>query len=175
MLVKSTSIGCKSGIIFPIFAGLYEKQFMTYTQDFIHFLQACITPVALISGVGLLLLTITNRLSRTIDRTRQLVRELIENQTDRKQEKENEIKILYQRSRYLRISIGAMVVSVISSSLIIPVLFFMTLWEHDLRILGYILFILSIMSILISSLYFFRDVILSLHALKLEARDYLNE
>ena len=41
---------------------------MTYTQNFIQFLQACITPVALISGVGLLLLTITNRLGRTIDR-----------------------------------------------------------------------------------------------------------
>jgi hypothetical protein len=148
---------------------------MNYTQHFIQFLQACITPVALISGVGLLLLTITNRLGRTIDRTRQLVRELDDIQTSHQQEKEYEIKILYQRSRYLRISIGAMVVSVISSSLIIPVLFFMTLWGHDLRILGYILFILSILSILLSSLYFFRDVILSLHALKLEAREYLKD
>jgi len=117
---------------------------MTYTQNFIQFLQACITPVALISGVGLLLLTITNRLGRTIDRTRQLIKELAENQTNRKREKEYEIKILYQRSRYL-------------------------------RILGYILFILSILSILLSSLYFFRDVILSLHALKLEAREYLKD
>jgi hypothetical protein len=144
---------------------------MNYTQLFIQFLQACITPVALISGVGLLLLTITNRLGRTIDRTRQLVRELAEGRQNR--EKENEIRILYRRSRFLRISIGAMVVSVISSSLIIPLLFFMTLWGHDLRIIGYVLFIVSILAILISCLYFFRDVILSLHALKLEARDYL--
>jgi Na+/melibiose symporter-like transporter len=148
---------------------------MTYTQNFIQFLQACITPVALISGVGLLLLTITNRLGRTIDRTRQLVNELAENQTNRKLEKEFEIRILYRRSRFLRNSIGAMVVSVISSSLIIPLLFFMTLWGHDLRILGYILFILSILAILVSCLYFFRDVILSLHALKLEAKDHLKE
>jgi hypothetical protein len=148
---------------------------MNYTQHFIQFLQACITPVALISGVGLLLLTITNRLGRTIDRTRRLVSELSENQTGRKEEKEYEIRILYRRSRLLRISIGAMVVSVISSSLIIPLLFLMTLWGHDLRIIGYILFILSILAILISSLYFFRDVILSLHALKLEARDYLKD
>jgi Na+/melibiose symporter-like transporter len=146
---------------------------MTYTQNFIQFLQGCITPVALISGVGLLLLTITNRLGRTIDRTRQLVKELGDVKTNHRPEKEHEIKILYQRSRFLRISIGAMVVSVISSSLIIPLLFFMTLWEYDLRIMGYILFILSILSILISSLYFFRDVMLSLHALKLEAKDYL--
>lgn len=148
---------------------------MNYTQGFIQFLQACITPVALISGVGLLLLTITNRLGRTIDRTRQLVRELDDIPAGLKPEKEYEIKILYRRSRLLRISIGAMVVSVISSSLIIPVLFFMTLLRHDLRIVGYILFILSIVSILLSSLYFFRDVILSLHALKLEAWDYLDD
>ena len=148
---------------------------MTYTQNFIQFLQACITPVALISGVGLLLLTITNRLGRTIDRTRQLVKELSESQTTGKPEREYEIRILYQRSRLLRISIGTMVMSVICSSLIIPVLFFMTLWGHDLRIPGYVLFILSILSILISSLYFFRDVILSLHALKLEAGDYLKD
>ena len=146
---------------------------MNYTQHFIQFLQACITPVALISGVGLLLLTITHRLGRTIDRTRRLVDELTGNRGNRREEKENEIRILYRRSRLLRISIGAMVVSVISSSLIIPLLFFMTLSGHDLRILGYILFILSILSILISCLYFFRDVILSLHALKVEARDYL--
>ena len=146
---------------------------MNYTQDFIRFLQACITPVALISGVGLLLLTITNRLGRTIDRTRQLVKELNAGQDGGRKEKENEIRILYRRSSFLRISIGAMVVSVISSSLIIPLLFLMTLWGQDLRILGYILFIISILAILISALYFFRDVILSLHALKLEAKDYL--
>ncbi len=146
---------------------------MDLTQSFIQFLQACLTPVALISGVGLLLLTITNRLGRTIDRTRQLVAELNAGKVGLLQEKKNEILILYQRSRYLRISIGAMVISVISSSLIIPVLFFMTLLSLDLRIIGYPLFVLSILSILISSIYFFMDVRLSLHALRLEAKDFL--
>jgi hypothetical protein len=150
-----------------------KNSYMDLTQSFTQFLQACITPVALISGVGLLLLTITNRLGRTIDRTRQLVTELNEGKPGPKGEKKREIKILYQRSRLLRISIGAMVISVISSSLIIPVLFLMTLWELDLRVVGYPLFVLSILSILISAIYFFMDVRLSLHALKLEAGDYL--
>lgn len=147
---------------------------MDLTQSFIHFLQACITPVALISGVGLLLLTITNRLGRTIDRTRRLVDELNAGEVKKALEKENEIRILYRRSRYLRISIGTMVISVISSSLIIPLLFFMTLMDLDLRMIGYSLFVLSILSILISLLYFFMDVRLSLRALKLEAKEYLN-
>jgi hypothetical protein len=148
---------------------------MEETQQFVRFLQSCITPVALISGVGLLLLTITNRLGRTVDRTRQLVTELDKENTSRRSKKENEIKILYKRSRFLRNSIGAMVVSVISSSLIIPVLFFMNLFNIDLRLTGYLLFVISILSILISSVYFFMDVILSLHAIKLEAKDYLEE
>jgi len=148
---------------------------METTLNFAEFLQSCITPVALISGAGLLLLTFTNRLGRTIDRTRQLITELDQGSTSKQSQKENEIRILYQRSRLLRNSIGSMVIGVISSSLIIPVLFFMFLFDVDLRIIGYILFILSIILILISSIYFFKDVMVSLHALKLEAKDYIGD
>jgi hypothetical protein len=184
-------------------------------MEFIDFLQACITPVALISGVGLLLLTITNRLGRTIDRTRQLVAELNRTATGNSSDQpagtgntgmgntgmgntgmentlegnagmdglkisrmvkmETEIRILYKRSRILRNSIAAMVISVISSSLIIPTLFFMILLEVDLRTVGYALFVVSILSILVSSIYFFIDVRLSLRALRLEAREYLED
>ena len=142
---------------------------METLQEFVTFLQSCITPVALISGVGLLLLTFTNRLARTIDRTRQLIAELETGQVKNAGIKKNEIKILYKRSRVLRTSIGAMVLSVISSSLIIPVLFIMFLFEADLRVVGYLLFVLSILSILFSTIYFFRDILLSLKAIKLEA------
>jgi len=144
-------------------------------MEFIQFLHACITPVALISGVGLLLLTITNRLGRTIDRTRKLVEELNKGEVKKRREKEKEIKILFKRSLLLMHSIAAMVISVISSSLIIPNLFFMTLLEIDLRLIGYPLFVISILSILVSCVYFFIDVRLSLHALKLEASEYLGK
>ena len=147
---------------------------MDLAQNFIHFLQACITPVALISGVGLLLLTITNRLGRTIDRTRQLAEELKAGAGMSRRDKANEIRILYHRGRLLRISIGAMVISVIASCLIIPVLFLMTLLDTDLRFIGFPLFAISILAILVSLVYFFMDVRLSLHALRMEAGEYLN-
>jgi len=148
---------------------------MDNIQNFIQFLQSCITPVALISGIGLLLLTITGRLGRTIDRARQLVADLDKENVKRKEAKQHEINILYQRSKYLRNSIGFIVISVIASSLIIPVLFFMNLFSVDLRVWGYFLFVLSILAILISSIYFFKDVLLSLNAFKLEAKEYLKE
>jgi hypothetical protein len=148
---------------------------MEETRNFVAFLQSCITPVALISGVGLLLLTFTNRLGRTIDRTRQLITELDQQHIINRPGIENQIRILYRRSKLLRNSIGTMVIGVICSSLIIPVLFFMILLNIDLRVIGYVLFITSIVLILIATVYFFKDVMLSLHALKLEARDYLKE
>ncbi|MFP4025162.1 MAG: DUF2721 domain-containing protein [Thiohalospira sp.] len=147
---------------------------MESTDIYIEFLKSCITPVALISGVGLLLLTITNRFGRTIDRTRSLVAELDHDHIKRREAKKNEIKILYLRSKYLRTSIAAIAFSVIISSLIIPLLAIMQFFAYDLRIVGYFLFSLSILSILISTIYFFLDILLSLKALKLEATDYLD-
>jgi hypothetical protein len=145
---------------------------MNNTQEFIQLLQSSITPVAMISGVGLLLLTITNRLGRTIDRVRQLVSELDKEDVKRRKEKEDEVRILFKRSRYLRNSIASIVISAMTSSLIIPVLFFMTQMDVDLRVIGQLLFIISIFSILVSSIYFFLDVLLSLKALKLEIKEY---
>jgi hypothetical protein len=148
---------------------------MNSTLPFLHFLQSCLTPVALISGVGLLLLTITNRLGRTIDRIRHLVNELDNTNTLRRNEKQDEIKILFKRGRYLQNSIIYIVISIISSGFLIPVIFTMHLFGFDLYNLGYILFFISILAILISSVYFFLDIILTLHALKLEAKDYISQ
>ncbi len=146
---------------------------MEATINYIKFLEACITPVALISGIGLLLLTITNRFGRTIDRTRYLVTELDSGRTLKREVKINEIKILNQRSKYLRSSIASIIISIIASCLIIPLLFLMILFDFQLKVFGYFFFVLSIISIFISCIYFFLDVLLSLKALHLEAREYL--
>jgi len=46
-------------------------------EELIPVLQTAIGPVILISGIGLLLLTMTNRLGRVIDRARGLSAELL--------------------------------------------------------------------------------------------------
>ncbi len=145
------------------------------TETFTQFVQTGITPVALISGVGLLLLTFTNRLGRTIDRTRFLVEQLDGDAilgTDRRRE---QIRILYRRSALLRSSIGALVGGLIAACLIIPVLLVMLVFDWDLRVPGYVLFTLAIVLILVSLVFFLRDVALSLRALHLEAGDYLDD
>jgi hypothetical protein len=146
---------------------------MDTASIFIKFLQACITPVAMISGVGLLLLTITNRMARVVDRIRQLVNELDKIDVKRREIKEKQVKVFYHRAKLLRTSIAFIMIGMISSCLIIPLLFAMTLTIVDLRIVGYGLFSIAVISMFMSFTYFFTDVVISLMAIKLEAKHIL--
>lgn len=148
---------------------------MEPSTTFIKFLQACITPVAMISGVGLLLLTITNRLGRVVDRTRHLVAELDRPDVKRERLKLNQIQIFLKRGKLLKNSIAWLMIGMIASCLIIPLLFIMSLIGTDLKIIGYLLFIISICSMLTSFSYFFKDVLLSLNAIKLEASEHISK
>lgn len=148
---------------------------METLTDFTKFLQGCITPVALISGVGLLLLTITNRIGRVVDRIRQLVGELDIPNVKREKIKRNQIQILLKRGKLLKNSIALLLIGMIASCLIIPLLFIMNLLGTDLKLIGHLLFVISIISMLVSFLYFFKDVLLSLNAIRLEASEYIKE
>jgi hypothetical protein len=148
---------------------------MESIQSFTQFLQSCITPVALISGVGLILLSLTNRLGRTIDRSRILVSELGNKELINRETKVSELKILYRRSRILRSSIASISFSIFSSSLIIPVLFIMSISDINLRTVGVFLFIVSVFAIIASSLFLLVDIILTLKALEQEVSDFIND
>ena len=146
---------------------------MSQISGLIPFLQACVTPVALISGVGILVLTLTNRLGRIIDRVRILRSELDNVNVKRENVKKIEIGILYKRAKRIRTSIALITLSIICSSLIIPVLAISILGSFDVQIFGYVFFSISILSFIVSAFFFFSDVILSLKAIKLEITDHI--
>ena len=146
---------------------------MKESSQFIVFLEMSITPVALISGVGLLLLTITNRLARTIDRSRKLIVLLNDAVGEPKERYTLELVLMYKRSRLLRNSIASIVASMFLNALIIPLLFFMSLYGLDLRMEGYILFFTAIVAILISLSFFMGDVLLTLRGLKMDVNHLL--
>ena len=109
-------------------------------DSFVRFLQSCISPIALISGVGLILLSLTNRLARTIDKSRMIVNELDNGQVADENRKLIELKILFDRSKILRNSIVSISFSILSSSLIIPILLIMNLFDVNLTFLGVLFF-----------------------------------
>jgi hypothetical protein len=140
---------------------------------FVKFLQSCISPIALISGVGLILLSLTNRLGRTIDKSRMIVNEINEGQSLADNKKRVELKILFNRSKILRNSIVSISFSILTSSMLIPVLLIMNLFMIDLRTVGIVLFLFSMLGIILSAVFLFVDVRLSLKALEFEVEDYI--
>src|SRR5512143_1973348 len=97
---------------------------MVSVEQLIPTLQVAIGPVVLISGIGLLILSMTNRLGRVIDRGRTLARELSELPPEGQVCIEAQLHILVRRAEYLRRAITAASVSVLLAALLIIPLFF---------------------------------------------------
>ncbi len=137
-------------------------------NELIPVLQTAIGPVILISGVGLLLLTMTNRLGRTIDRVRAMAAEAAVARTDTRRRIEAQLAILWRRAHLIRLAITMASASALCAALLIIALFLTALMSLEDAWLISALFILC-MTLLIGSLVvFIHDINLSLNALRLE-------
>ncbi|MFN0117340.1 MAG: DUF2721 domain-containing protein [Elusimicrobiota bacterium] len=132
--------------------------------ELISALQTAIGPVILISGIGLLLLTMTNRLGRAIDRARLIATNNAKNNNDNQEQ----IKIIYLRARILRQAILLASTSALCAALLVIFIFVSVLMKIELGWLLGGIFILGMTSLIGALLLFIRDVNQALHALKLE-------
>ena len=138
------------------------------SERLIPVLQVAIGPVILISGVGLLLLTLTNRFARAVDRSRQLGRELREMVGLERHRLASQVDNLYRRARLIRLSITMAAVSVLLAAIMIIVLFLTALLRLEMVLAISVLFIGCMASLIVSLSAFIFDIHLSLVALKLE-------
>jgi hypothetical protein len=146
---------------------------MEPVQPFLLVLQSSITPIVLISGVGLLLISLTNRLGRTIDAVRKISAEVNELSGREQTKKVAQLKIIFKRSKLLRNGISFMAFSILNSSLIIFVILIMTIFQHDLHNLAIILLFLSVSGIIGAAFFLFFDVIMTLRAVSCEIQDQI--
>jgi hypothetical protein len=137
-------------------------------SQLIPVLQIAIGPVIVISGVGLLLLTFTNRLGRAVDRSRQLRQELRQVPEADRHRLAPQVEILYRRARLLRLSIIMAGLSVLLVAMLIIVVFVEVLMKVEIAVAIALLFISCMAALIVSLIAFIRDIQLSLHALKLE-------
>ena len=136
--------------------------------ELIPVLQTAIGPVILVSGVGLLLLTMTNRLGRIIDRTRQIARELRAGAGPDEGRAKAQLSILLSRAALVRGAIAAASVSVLLAAILIIVIFVSALLGTGPAVAVAGLFVACMTALIVSLVLFIRDVNLSLRALKLE-------
>jgi hypothetical protein len=147
----------------------------TPIHELIPVLQVAIGPVILISGVGLLLLTLTNRYGRTIDRSRHLVRELRQPDAADPERLTGQVRILYRRARVIRLSITLAGISVLLAAVLIIVLFLTALLKLEVGFFISFVFICCMLLLIGSIGAFIMDINLSLAALKLELGEYKPE
>jgi hypothetical protein len=143
--------------------------------ELIPVLQIAIGPVILISGVGLLLLSMTNRLGRAIDRARALHHGSHgATQLDRDSTRA-QLRILQRRARLLRRAIILAALSALLAALLMISLFFAALLRWDVGWLILLLFIGCLVALVGSLLIFIYDINQSLLALELELSDRWKE
>jgi multidrug efflux pump subunit AcrB len=140
----------------------------TSLEQIIPELRDAIGPVILISGVGLLLLTMTNRLGRAIDRARQLKAELAKRTEAEREHLQAQVAIIYQRAKLIRMSITLAAMSALLAAALVVVLFLAALLRWENVWLVSLIFITCMVSLIASLVAFIRDINLSLRALKLE-------
>jgi hypothetical protein len=139
--------------------------------ELIPVLQIAIGPVILISGVGLLLMSMTNRFGRVTDRSRALIRDLRAGNGTPQGLVRAQLRILLTRAEILRRAITLASVSILLAAMMIITLFFAALLRLDAGWLILILFTGCLGALIWSLLAFINDLNRSLEALNLELGD----
>src|SRR4051794_21878786 len=142
---------------------------MPLTQ-LIPVLSIAIGPVILISGVGLLLLSMTNRLGRTIDRSRDLVKWRLQKPEAERQECDAQLKILWRRALLLRSAISLAAIAALLAALLIIVLFIGVLLKWEIAVVVITLFVACMVAVIASLIFFIHDIEMSLRALAMEMK-----
>ena len=136
-------------------------------KDLIPVLQTAIGPVILISGVGLLLLSMTNRFGRIIDRSRILAKELAEGSDDERQMARGQVEILWRRARLIRRAIALAATSVLFAALLMIVLFLAALEQLEVAAVVVVLFSVCLLTLIGSLVSFIQEINQSLGALRI--------
>jgi hypothetical protein len=136
--------------------------------EIVPLLQLAIGPVILISGVGLLLLSLTNRFGRVIDRSRAFAGELRVASPVEAERLRGQLAILWRRARIVRLAITLAALSVLLAALLVSGLFLAALWRVEWAGAVVALFIGCMATLVGALVAFLRDIHLSLVALRLE-------
>ena len=137
-------------------------------RDIVPILQVAVGPVILISGIGLLLLSMTNRFGRVIDRSRQLSLALRSAAGEERAIVTSQIAILSTRALLVRRAIVLATLSVLCAAVLVITLFLAAVCGWESAVLAVTLFVCCLVCLIGALVVFLQDINLSLAALKLE-------
>ncbi len=138
-------------------------------MDIVHLIQSAVAPVFLLSGVGVTLGVLTNRLSRIVDRARLLEKESHTEQA-RAELTASSLRVLLRRAHYINIAITLCTVSALLVSLVVMTLFTSAFVAVDLSMAIAILFVLAMICLTAAFGVFLLEVRLATESLQFGPR-----
>ena len=135
--------------------------------EFSATLSDALAPVTLISGVGLLLVSMSARYCHATSRIRQLLAERKEESEDFHVEIDQSIDLIYKRASLLKTGILTLMISAAFSSLQVLVIVIERLFSLDLSLMKSTMLLASVIFIVISSCIYVSEVQVSVKALGL--------
>lgn len=138
---------------------------MLTITEFNDSLSLALAPITLISGVGLLMICMTNRYNHATNRIRQLMAKRegnIDNSVI-----DTEIDLLYMRASLLRRGMLSVALSAFFSAILVAVSVSARFLDLDIHILESCILVAAVLLIVLSALLFAGEINVSLKALKL--------
>jgi hypothetical protein len=114
--------------------------------DVAHVIQSALAPVFLISGVGVMLGVLINRLARIVDRARVWEAEAAK-EPHRAQDLDERLQVLARRARYISAAITMSAISALLVALVVVALFANAFLAVNLAALIAILFVAAMLSL----------------------------
>ena len=137
-------------------------------SPFLPVIQLAVSPMILMTGVGGLMLTLTNRMGRIVDRTRGLAEKVRSAPADERPHFESQLEILWSRAKMVRQAVTFAGVSMLLSCLLVVVIFVDASVQREFGIELVVTFLASVLCLILSLMHFLRDIWVSLHALRVE-------
>ncbi|MGH7960179.1 MAG: DUF2721 domain-containing protein [Opitutaceae bacterium] len=138
------------------------------SSEFLPVIELAVTPVILLTGVGALMLTLTNRLGRVVDRTRSLAGEMRQAAAVERPHLEGQLTILWRRAKLIRLAVTFAGLSMVFSCGLVLVIFVDASIGRQFGLELVVIFVASVLSLISALVAFLRDIYLSLHALAME-------
>jgi hypothetical protein len=133
-------------------------------------IQLSITPVILISGLGGLMISLTNRMARIVDRTRALSTLIRNAPPEEKDHLVNQITVMWHRANLMRWSVTCAAASMLVGCLLIGGIFLGAMLHRELAVLMIGFFGLSLAFLIACLILFLRDLFISLVAIDIEVK-----
>jgi hypothetical protein len=131
-------------------------------------IQTAITPVILLSGVGALMITLTNRMGRIVDRTRALAGQARQAAEGARAHIDEQLAIMWRRANLLRMAVTFAGLSMLLSCVLVMVIFVDAFFQRHFGLEMIAIFGASVLSLILALVWFLRDIWMSLWALHIE-------